>query len=192
MLPQNDSAGAESVAKGDPSHTVDPTACMNCGAPVEEGYRASLCSDCRDKLAARPIPPWMRLATVLILVPVVMSMERFPKALSVALALARGERAEVAGSPENAIAHYNKVLEVFPGSSHATMRRCIVLIRAHLINEIPLSCRVRPEGVSDEVWQELEQASVALVQGQVDSLETFHNTLLKSLDSLKALDSSSH
>ncbi len=43
-----------------------------------------------------------------------------------------------------------------------------------------------------DLWQELEQASVALVQGQVDSLETFHNTLLKSLDSLKALDSSSH
>jgi hypothetical protein len=114
------------TAVSDQSQTVsDPTVCGSCGNAAENGRSAPLCASCRAQLAARPLPRWISVAAVVLLVPFGFALLSFPSALSASLSFERGRRAEAHGNFGTAVVEYSKVVQRFPGSTRAIARQGI-------------------------------------------------------------------
>lgn len=106
--------------------TPAPPLCARCvAAAPEPGHAAPLCAPCRDILAKRPFPIWIRLAAVLIVALVAVALVDLPRSLQLGIAFEHGQRAEQSGNYAVAIAEYKKVYEAFPDSDMVAARLLI-------------------------------------------------------------------
>ncbi|WP_438433672.1 tetratricopeptide repeat protein [Gorillibacterium sp. sgz500922] len=81
--------------------------CRKCGSlQVEEGYQLALCSECRNELAAYPVPVWMKALAVGVLALLVTALFRFPAGVGAAVSYERGKQAESERKYITAAAHY--------------------------------------------------------------------------------------
>lgn len=110
--------------------TVDPAVCTSCGQLAEMGRSTPLCASCRCRLASRPLPRWLVISALALLVPFVMAIGRFPATLAAGIAFERGSRAEKAGVYSVALTEYSKVTRQFPDSIMAHARKGIAAFHA--------------------------------------------------------------
>jgi hypothetical protein len=62
--------------------SVESTGCKACGAEPEPGFPLPLCSNCRTKLARRPIPVTIKLAGALVGLLIIFALTRIPTSMS--------------------------------------------------------------------------------------------------------------
>jgi hypothetical protein len=101
----------------EPDNTPAPNVCISCGSPaILPGYPNKLCAPCRDKFIKFNVPAWVKLFGAGIVVIMLISINWLPGNLKAALALARGENAEL---NHNYITEQNeleKAKKLVPGS----------------------------------------------------------------------------
>jgi hypothetical protein len=77
------------------SNDPSPSTCVSCKAkPALVGYPTALCSDCRRHFIRFPIPLWIRIFGVAVLLIVLFACVFLPRQLSTGIHKARGEKAE--------------------------------------------------------------------------------------------------
>jgi hypothetical protein len=105
--------------------------CLHCSvAPPEPGYTMPLCARCRDALAQRPFPRWIRLGAVAAGVLTCVSLMSFPRSFAAGVAMERGERGEARGRFAQAGDEYRKVLRTYPQSTDVLVRLAVTEYRA--------------------------------------------------------------
>jgi hypothetical protein len=62
---------------------VEATGCKVCGAEPEPGLPLSLCSNCRTKLARRPIPIGIKVAGALVGLLIILALTRIPTSMPI-------------------------------------------------------------------------------------------------------------
>lgn len=106
--------------------------CLNCEQNVpEEGYSTALCPGCRDKLAARPWPIWVKLAAVAVLLLFAAACSDIPSSFAARLAFERGLRAERSRNYPLAISEYQKAQARFPDSTKILARETVAYFKAN-------------------------------------------------------------
>ncbi|WDF56488.1 hypothetical protein [Mucilaginibacter sp. KACC 22063] len=78
-----------------PEQTDEAEKCINCGnTEILKGYRNNLCSECREKMINYPIPLWVKLFGLGILVVMLISIIWLPGNFKAALAFSKAEKAK--------------------------------------------------------------------------------------------------
>lgn len=68
--------------------------CINCGSSwIEQGHPTPLCSECRQSFIKFPIPPVIKIFSMVIIAIVLIAMIRLPNNISLGIHEARGEKA---------------------------------------------------------------------------------------------------
>lgn len=109
---------------------VESAGCKACGAEPESGFPLPLCSDCRTKLARRPIPIGIKLAGALVGLLILFALTRIPTSMSAAVAFERGLAAEKRGDFAAAEEAYQKSAAVFQKSDRVHARLFIASFKA--------------------------------------------------------------
>ncbi|MFZ5989672.1 MAG: hypothetical protein ACOYWZ_21450 [Bacillota bacterium] len=100
--------------------------CKCCSGPyIEEGYNLELCVNCRDMLAKRPIPVWIKVFSVVILAMLVFTLSRFPSVIQAGVAYERGLAAEKGKNYSTASIEYKKASEKFSDSTLVLAKLCV-------------------------------------------------------------------
>jgi hypothetical protein len=110
--------------------TVESTGCKVCGAEPEPGFPLPLCSNCRTKLARRPIPIGIKLAGALVGLLIIFALTRIPTSMSAAVAFERGLAAEKRGDFAGAEKQYQKSAAAFQKSDRVHGRLFVASYRA--------------------------------------------------------------
>jgi len=101
----------------EPENTPAPNVCIGCGSPaILPGYPNKLCALCRTKFIKFNVPLWVKLFGAGILVIMVISIIWLPGNLKAALALARGEKAELNRNYVTEQNELEKARKLVPGS----------------------------------------------------------------------------
>lgn len=101
----------------------DVEVCKNCGGAAEAGgYSLPLCPRCRDLLAKRPLPKWIKVATAIVCVLFIYALFQFPDSLQAGIAFQRGLDAEHIGQFATAAEDYKIVVDHYPQSTLAIAR----------------------------------------------------------------------
>ncbi len=125
------SSGTSSTNEYGGESSYDGSVCKNCGrSPVVEGYAIPLCRSCRERFIKYPIPPIIKVFSVILLAILVFSLISFPKSLKAGIAYERALRAERDNKYITAAAEYQKVVDIFPNSFIA----CGKLFVSHVKN----------------------------------------------------------
>ena len=139
------------------------TACANCGQPAEADFEHPLCYSCRSLLACRPFPGWIKLGFLIVLIALVASLIKFPRALEAGVAFERGRKAEARGDHAQAASHYSEALAEFPGSTKILIRLGIVYLRkGDMAQGVEVLDRLEGKHLSREQAQEIDQAIKAI------------------------------
>ena len=109
---------------------ADPNVCVSCGGGAEPDRSIALCAACRARLSSRALPVWIRLSAIVLFIPFLLAVSRFPSALAAGVAFERGQRAEAAGAFAVAVDEYTKVTQRFPSSTLAIARKGIAAFHA--------------------------------------------------------------
>lgn len=118
-----------------------------------------LCSRCRDKLAARPLPAWTIVSSLFLAIVMVFAFARFPAALGAAVAFERGQRAEEQGNYEIAKQQYALVVAQYPGSTEALARLAISQCETmDLVGAVATLQKLEGREASVELIDEVNQA----------------------------------
>jgi hypothetical protein len=131
--------------------------CSQCGwIPAEEGYAMLLCGRCRELLAKRPFPQWIKLSCLSLAILLAVAAARSVGAFEGGIAYQRGQRAEKKGDFPLAAEHYAQVVKRFPDSTLPLARLTITRILAGQFEEaeVPLTRlggRQMPKKLADEV-----------------------------------------
>lgn len=137
--------------------------CENCGSEtVERGYDLKLCPKCRETLANRPFPAWIKVMLGIIAILLVLALARFPDSLKAGIAFERGKRAEIVGDYARAAIEYKKVVAKFPNSALSLARLGIAYYRAGHFQEAAdifdkISGRETSKELADEVNRAIEE-----------------------------------
>lgn len=110
--------------------SVESTGCKACGAEPEPGFPLPLCSNCRTKLARRPIPLGIKLAGALVGLLIIFALTRIPTSMAAAVAFERGLAAEKRGDFAGAEKQYQKSAAVFQKSDRVHGRLFVVSFKA--------------------------------------------------------------
>ncbi len=135
----------------------EESSCKSCGSPgVEEGYEYALCGSCRERLAGRPLPAWIKGVAAAVLIVFLFALVNLPGAMAASLAFDRGKAAARAGNYEDAVAKFEQVVKRFPGSLEARARLAIVYahagdIRAFAKTTTGLFGKEIPAELADEI-----------------------------------------
>ena len=108
----------------------EESVCKNCGNQREDYYPFSLCKDCRDTLARRPLPAWIKIASVVVILILCYAFTKFPPSLRAGIVYERGREAEAHGNFSSAADEYAKVLEQFSDSTLVLARLGVSQYRA--------------------------------------------------------------
>ncbi|MBV9467809.1 MAG: hypothetical protein JO316_00200 [Abitibacteriaceae bacterium] len=166
----------------------DSVGCRNCQQPeIEPGYNFSLCRSCREQMAQRPLPQWIRGTAALVGVVLLLAFIRFPASLSAGIAFDRGHRAETSQHYTEAVTQYQKVVTRFPDSTPVLVRLCVVSfhagqldVTAHTLNK--LQGRELSKEQADEVYTVSDKLE-ALVK-QIEKLDkigqAYNRSMLRS------------
>lgn len=109
---------------------ADPSVCVSCGGCAEPGRSIALCAACRARMSSMPLPVWIKLSAVVLVIPFLLALARFPSALAAGIAFERGQRAEAAGAYAVAVDEYTEVTQRFPSSTLAIARKGIAAFHA--------------------------------------------------------------
>jgi hypothetical protein len=105
--------------------------CQHCGkAEAEPGNAMPLCGACRESLAQRPFPGWIRFSAVVVVALLAAAIIDLPASLRAGIAFKRGKRAEARGNFAAAIDEYKTVFDSFPSSTVVAVRLVVVCCRA--------------------------------------------------------------
>jgi tetratricopeptide (TPR) repeat protein len=118
------------LPQDEPVAVVDVTVCASCGQTPQPGRSTPLCASCRNRLALRPLPRWLQVSALALLVPFLLAVANFPSAVTAGVAFERGRRAEARGEFAEAVAQYSRVVERFPTSTLAVARKGIAAFHA--------------------------------------------------------------
>lgn len=149
----------------DEAAEAEVAGCRSCGKPeIEAGYRFSLCAECRNTMARRPLPRWIIATTALVGCVLAVAFLLFPASLSAGVAFERGQRAEASHNYREAMTQYEKVVRRFPNSTPALGRLCVAAFRAGQYDLAAaavdrLEGRKTSEKLADEINPIVEQLS---------------------------------
>ncbi len=89
--------------------------CKNCGSfNIERGYKLELCASCRKKLAKRPISKGIYIICIPVIIVMVISLIKFPSALSLAVQMERGDIAVDNKKYVTAMNYYEELYKKYP------------------------------------------------------------------------------
>ena len=109
--------------------------CKNCDNRREDSYQFPLCKECRDSLARRPLPLWIKIGSAVVALVLCFAFAKFPASLRAGIAFERGQKAEAQKKFPLAIDEYQKVLEKFSDSTLVLARLGISEYRAGRLDE---------------------------------------------------------
>ena len=109
---------------------VASTGCKVCGAQPQEGFPIPLCSDCRTKLARRPIPIGIKVAGAVVGLLIIFALTRIPASMAASAAFERGLAAEKKGDFATAEKQYQKSVAVFRNSDRVHGRLFVASLKA--------------------------------------------------------------
>jgi hypothetical protein len=148
----------ESVGEEDAELEEAPQAgCLLCGAEPDGTRPLPLCAPCRQHSLHRKFPAWIKLAAVLIAIPVAIAAIQFPKNLSAAVAYHRGQADEALGYNALAVQEYEKAGQRFPKSTIVKARQGIAAYHAGFydITERDFNAIAGKEAPSAEIADEV-------------------------------------
>ncbi|MGE5397439.1 MAG: tetratricopeptide repeat protein [Chitinophagales bacterium] len=133
--PEPDSPNPSDTSPETPDNSADPTelptelpdnVCQSCGSTeIENEYEFPLCTECRNRFSSQPLPKWISVVSLLILVIMAVALARFPKAIDAAVDFERGQRAEKARLYATATREYQKAVKIYPKSTLLLARLCV-------------------------------------------------------------------
>jgi hypothetical protein len=119
------------TAKAEIAAPPPPTGCVNCHSQaIVPGFTTPLCQPCRDKLIRYPFPLWLKVAGVIISFVLVFALTRLPREISAAVALKRGEKAEISNDLPAAIKQYQAAIAAYPDSPDANRKLAVAALHA--------------------------------------------------------------
>lgn len=105
--------------------------CAICGIPLGAPERAmGVCRACLEVARVRPFPGWVKGTAAVTVLLVLVSLGQAGKGIKAGVEMERGRAAEERAAYREAAAHYQVVLDRFPGSQKARMRLGVALHHA--------------------------------------------------------------
>ena len=116
---------------------VASSGCKVCGAQPQEGFPIPLCSDCRTKLARRPIPIGIKVAGAIVGLLIIFALTRIPTSMAATVAFERGLAADKRGDFAAAEKAYQKCVAVFRNSDRVHGRLFVASFKAGRRSRVP-------------------------------------------------------